>query len=79
MKTLELIRYSGTPIYFFPVFGAFVCGLIIYRICPGSAGEGMPAYIRAVNTEHGNLSLKATVSKFFATLFTLGLGDPKLI
>lgn len=74
MKTLGLIHYSGIPFYFCPVFGAFVCGLIIYRICPDSAGEGMPAYLQAVNTEKGKLSLKATVSKYFATLFTLGFG-----
>lgn len=74
INTLELIHHSGISFYLYPVFGALVCGLIIYRICPGSAGEGMPAYMRAVNTENGNLSLKATVCKFFATLFTLGFG-----
>lgn len=74
IKTLELIHYSGIFLYLWPVFGTLVCGLIIYRICPGSAGEGMPAYLRAVNSENGNLSLKATVCKFFATLFTLGFG-----
>ncbi len=74
LKTFELIHYSGISIYLYPVFGTLVCGLIIYRTCPGSAGEGMPAYMRAVNTENGNLSLKATVCKFFATLFTLGFG-----
>lgn len=74
MKTFELIHYSGIPFYFYPVFGALVCGLIIYRICPDSAGEGMSAYIQAVNTEKGKLSLKATLNKFFAALFTLGFG-----
>lgn len=74
LKTLELIHYSGISLYLWPVFGTLVCGLIIYRTSPGSAGEGMPAYMRAVNTENGNLSLKATVCKFFATLFTLGFG-----
>ena len=74
INTLELIHHSGISFYLYPVFGALVCGLIIYRICPGSAGEGMPAYMRSVNTENGNLSLKATVCKFFATLFTLGFG-----
>ena len=74
LQTLELIRYSGISFTVFPVFGAFVCGLIIYRICPGSEGEGMPAYLRAVNTENGYLSFKATVGKFFAALFTLGFG-----
>jgi CIC family chloride channel protein len=74
IKTLEVIHYSGISLYLWPVFGTLVCGLIIYRKCPGSVGEGMPAYMRAVNTEHGNLSLKASVYKFFATLFTLGFG-----
>ena len=74
INTFELIHHSGISFYLYPLFGSLVCGLIIYRICPGSAGEGMPAYMRAVNTENGNLSLKATVCKFFATLFTLGFG-----
>jgi chloride channel protein, CIC family len=74
IKTLALIHYSGIPFYCYPVFGALVCGLVIYRISPDSAGEGMPAYLHAVNKENGNLSLKATICKFFATLFTLGFG-----
>ncbi len=74
IKTLELIHCSGISLYLWPVFGTLVCGLIIYRKCRGSAGEGMPAYMRAVNTENGNLSLKATIYKFFASLFTLGFG-----
>jgi H+/Cl- antiporter ClcA len=74
IKTLELIHCSGISFYLYPVFGSLVCGLIIYRTCPGSAGEGMPSYLRAINTENGNLSLKATVCKFFATLFTLVFG-----
>ena len=74
INTFELIHHSGISFYLYPVFGALVCGLIIYRICPDSAGEGMPAYMRSVNTENGNLSPKATVCKFFATLFTLGFG-----
>jgi len=74
IKTLALIHCSGISLYLWPVFGTLICGLVIYRICPGSEGEGMPAYMRAVNTENGNQSFKATVCKFFATLFTLGYG-----
>ncbi len=74
IKLIELIHYSGIPFYLCPVFGALVCGLIIYRKCPDSAGEGTPAYMQAVNIEKGNLSLKASVNKYFASLFTLGSG-----
>ena len=74
IKTLALIHCSGISLYLWPVFGTLICGLVIYRICPGSEGEGMPAYMRAVNTENGNQSFKATVCKFFPTLFTLGYG-----
>lgn len=73
LKIYDLIQLSGVPLYCFPLLATFLCGLIIYRICPGSPEEGVIAYAKATNTE-GTLSLKASLCHFFAALFTLGFG-----
>jgi CIC family chloride channel protein len=55
------------------VIGAFLVGLVVYRIAPGAAGEGIPAYLQSLRTEGATLSLKDTVLKYPAALLTLGL------
>lgn len=55
-----------------PVIGALLVGALILRWIPGAGGEGIPAYINAVNRENGRMSLAATVLKFPATILTLG-------
>ncbi len=52
--------------------GALVCGLLIYRLAPGAAGEGVPSYIHSLLTGNGILNPRDTFFKFWAALFTLG-------
>lgn len=73
LKIHGLIHLSGVPLYSFPLLAAFLCSLVIYRICPTSSEEGVIAYAKATNT-NGILSLKASICHFFAALLTLGLG-----
>lgn len=72
LKIYDLIQLSGVPLYCFPLLATFLCGLIIYRICPGSSEEGVIAYAKATNTE-GTLSLKASLCHFFAAFFYPGI------
>lgn len=60
---------------FLPVWtvaGALICGVFLYRIAPGSAGEGIPSYLRGLHRDKGILNSKDTFFKFFAALVTLG-------
>lgn len=62
-------------LYFLPawtILGALICGLFIYRISPGAAGEGIPSYLRGLHKNKGVLNPKETFFKFWAALVTLG-------
>lgn len=51
---------------------ALITGTILYRWFPGAAGEGIPAYLRAVETDDYVLPLGETLLKFPAAILTLG-------
>ncbi len=55
------------------ILAALVTGIILYRIAPGAAGEGIPAYLDAIRDRDGSLPFKDTVIKFPAALLALGL------
>ena len=54
------------------IAGAAICGLILYRFSPGSAGEGIPSYLNGLHKHKGILNPKETAFKFLAALTTLG-------
>jgi len=62
--------FSFLPVW--TILGAIFVVMIIYKISPGSKFEGGQDYIRTVNTEGGRFSIKETIFKYWAALFTLG-------
>lgn len=50
---------------------ALVAGMILYRIAPEAAGEGIPAYLHALRNENQPLPILATLFKYPAALITL--------
>ena len=69
--TFFLLNSNHIPVFLYPVFGAFIVGIIVYRLEPRSMGEGIPSYLESLNEHNGNLSFKETFFKFWAALITL--------
>lgn len=75
----DIYKQLSIPFFLWPPTGALITGLLVYRFCPGSAGEGLPAYIRSQKF-YGRFSFKETVFKYFAAALTLGsLGSGGLV
>ncbi|MBN1647137.1 MAG: chloride channel protein [Spirochaetales bacterium] len=74
---LSLLQHSIVPLFLWPLAGALICGLIIYRICPHARGEGIPSYILGLVRDQGKLPPAVTLFKYpaaFATLASFGTG-----
>ncbi len=69
--TEALISFNNIPIFFYPVAGASVVGLVFYRLSPKSMGEGIPSYLEGLIEHRGFLEFKETFFKFWAALLTL--------
>jgi len=70
-----LPAYRGAPLIHplaDAVIAAAVAGLILYRIAPGAAGEGIPAYLDAIRDGDGSLPFLDTLIKYPAALLALG-------
>lgn len=67
------VRLLGLPVpmFLWPVAGAIVAGVLIYRFQPDAAGEGMPSYMRGIRIDNGKLSFSVTFFKFCAALATI--------
>lgn len=66
--------FLSTTVSFLPLWtllGALICGLLLYRLSPGSAGEGIPSYLKGLHRNKGILDPKETFFKFFAAFSTL--------
>ncbi len=63
---------NAVPVFIWPVAGAAVVSLLIYRIEPRAKGEGMPSYIISLRERGGEMSVSETFFKFWAALLTLG-------
>lgn len=65
---------QNLPVHPLPVaaLAAALTGLLFYRIAPGAAGEGIPAYLDSVRSTERPLPLLDTVIKFPVALLTLG-------
>lgn len=59
------------PLPIWSAVGALIAGLVIYKIQPRAAGEGIPSYIFGLRRKVGNLDGSVTFYKFWAALTTL--------
>ncbi len=53
------------------LIAALVTGLIVYRLSPDAAGEGIPSYLYALHHQGGRFPLSATLWKLPAALLSL--------
>lgn len=75
VRTLwEWVAGSGWGVYVAPVAGAGLVGVTAYRLTPASRGAGLPDYIYLVNTRQGYVPRLMVVTKFYATIVTVGSG-----
>lgn len=59
---------------------ALLTGLVVYRVAPDAAGEGIPSYLYAMNREDGRMPPAVTVWKLPAAAFSLlGFGSGGLV
>ena len=63
---------GGIPPVVAAVGAAVVVGLVVYRLAPGAAGEGIPAYLESVRDARNSMPLRDTLLKFPAAVLTLG-------
>lgn len=68
---LQLSGAWGVPVPVFAVAAALVTGLLIYRVSPDAAGEGVPSYLSALTRHRAHFTIAATLMKFPAAVLTL--------
>lgn len=68
----QLWARLGAPPVAIAAGAAVVVGTLVYGFAPGSAGEGIPAYLLSVRAHRGNLNFRDSVFKFPAAVITLG-------
>jgi CIC family chloride channel protein len=54
--------------------GGLVAGWLVHRFAASAAGAGMEAAVDTFHNKAGRMSLKAAITKFFASIATLGCG-----
>lgn len=67
-----ILQQEKVPLFIWPLFGAVIVGMLVYRLEPRAMGEGIPSYLRSIRKGSGRLSARETFFKFWAALFTLG-------
>lgn len=67
----EILAGTALPPPLWAIVGALATGAIIYRISPGSVGEGIPSYLNGMTHHKGVLGFRQTVFKYGAALVTL--------
>ena len=67
----DLLRGAVSYLPLWTAAGAVLTGAVLYRISKESAGEGIPAYLRALKKNRGKMDTRATFVKYFAALVTL--------
>ncbi len=70
MQQIEKSIFSLLPVW--TVGGAIFIVMVIYKISPKSKIEGAYCYIKTVNAAGEKFTLKPTLFKYWAALFTLG-------
>ncbi|MGC1121568.1 MAG: chloride channel protein [Candidatus Methanofastidiosia archaeon] len=83
-KRFSLIQMAG-PMTAFPyhwwlilvcIGGGAVVGVIIWKIAPEAEGPGLHVVIAAFSKRQGHLRTRTGISKYVATLITVGSGTP---
>lgn len=67
----SLIEELTIPEFILPAIGGVIVGNSFYLAEAEASGEGIPSYIRAINSRYGSLNPSATLFKYLAALFTL--------
>lgn len=67
----ETLSSTPVPPPLWAIAGALFTGAVIYRISPGSVGEGIPSYLHGMNHHKGVLGFRQTLFKYGAALVTL--------
>jgi len=62
---------TSIPLFIFPIIGAIINGILIYKIEPSAQGEGIPSYIKSLRNKMGFLDIKTTIFKYLAGIATL--------
>ena len=71
-ELLHRVGLTGLHPVFVAAGAAVLVGGVLYRIAPGAAGEGVPAYLESVREDSSDLPLRDTIIKFPAAILTLG-------
>lgn len=74
-ETIQFISYQLEIYNVHPLLAALaaalITGTVLYRIAPGAAGEGIPAYLDAIRDRDADLPFADTLVKFPAALLAL--------
>jgi len=65
---------SSWFIIFLPAFGALISGILVYKFAPDAEGSGTDSVIRAFHKQKGKIKPVVSITKFFASIFTIGTG-----
>ena len=74
-----LIPPSNTPfrpwiLFFLPAAGGLLCGVIVYRFAPETAGHGTDAAIEAYHFHDGRVRARVPLIKAISSAITIGTG-----
>jgi chloride channel protein, CIC family len=74
-----LIAHTDTPFrpwvfFLLPALGGLVCGVIVYRFAPETAGHGTDAAIEAYHFHNGKVRARVPLVKAISAAITLGTG-----
>jgi len=65
---------SSWLIILLPALGALISGLLVYKFAPDAEGSGTDSVIRAYHKQKGKIKPVVSITKFFASIFTIGTG-----
>lgn len=61
-------------LFFLPIFGGILTGLVVYLFCPDAEGTGTDAMIQAFHYKEGKMDTRVPFFKAIATIITLASG-----
>ncbi|MBC7865227.1 MAG: chloride channel protein [Bacteroidia bacterium] len=67
-------KSSALIVFFLPVLGGLICGLITYLFCKEAEGTGTDEMINAFHNKEGKMNTTIPIFKSIATIFTLSTG-----
>jgi chloride channel protein, CIC family len=66
--------YSYVIVFFIPIIGGLLCGLITRFWAPEAKGAGIDLYLDTFHNKEGHLRKRTTSAKFLASMMTLASG-----